>query len=380
MYSLGAILFELLTLLPLHPKASRGEMLMATLRGANARPSLRASDLDVPPELEEICVRATRTEPGARYASARELHEAIERYLDGDKDQELRGELASRHARAAAAMVVAAVRGGPGAEAARRDALREVGRALALEPTNAEALRALAAVITSPPRRAPAAVEEEVEGLAAARHRIALRYGVAIDLVGVSVTAAALLWMGLRDARVILALVSLTLGSSAFKIIAARARRKRTMRAFGYGAYLLNLLAVLSASRIFGPLFFVPAPVALFTTAYCMVADSGFRRAVMVTGCAGLLAAVGMELAGVAPSSYSFHGGQMTILSQAASLPEIPTLIGLTASNLVLTLAPALMAMRLQRTLMAADRRSVTQAWQLRQLLPDEASALAGQR
>jgi hypothetical protein len=34
--------------------------------------------------------------------------------------------------------------------------------------------------------------------------------------------------------------------------------------------------------------------------------------------------------------------------------------------------------MKLQRTLIDAERRSVLQTWHLRQLLPDEARALAG--
>jgi len=85
-----------------------------------------------------------------------------------------------------------------------------------------------------------------------------------------------------------------------------------------------------------------------------------------------------LELSGLVPGSYAFHDGALTILPQATSFPEVPTLTALTVSSLFLTFAPALIMMKLQGTLMDAERRSALQSWQLRQLLPDEASALAG--
>ena len=100
-YSLGSILFEILTLESLHPKTSWKEMLFSTLKGVSARPSKRTPHLDVPPELEEICVKSTRTDPKHRYQTARELHEAVERYLDGDRDVETRRKMARAHARKA---------------------------------------------------------------------------------------------------------------------------------------------------------------------------------------------------------------------------------------------------------------------------------------
>src|SRR5262249_15198697 len=127
-YSLGAILFEILTLEPLHPKTTWKEMLFSTLKGASARPSERAPRREVPPELEEICVKATRVEPKQRYQSVRELHEAVERYLDGDRDVELRRKMAKAHARRAEERAAEALAGDRDVEEARRSALAEVGR------------------------------------------------------------------------------------------------------------------------------------------------------------------------------------------------------------------------------------------------------------
>src|SRR5262249_28317925 len=94
-YALGSILFELLTLEPLHPGTSVGAILNETLKGTvDARAATRAPGRDVPPELEVTCVRATKLAPADRFASARELCAAVERYLDGDRDLARRRELA----------------------------------------------------------------------------------------------------------------------------------------------------------------------------------------------------------------------------------------------------------------------------------------------
>ncbi|MBA3503580.1 MAG: serine/threonine protein kinase, partial [Deltaproteobacteria bacterium] len=91
-YSLGCILFEVLAIVSLHP---RGEGAIASaLTMANARPSTRAPEREIPPELDEICVCATALGREDRYATARQLGEAVQSFLDGHRDNTLRGELA----------------------------------------------------------------------------------------------------------------------------------------------------------------------------------------------------------------------------------------------------------------------------------------------
>jgi serine/threonine-protein kinase len=82
-YSLGVVLFEMLALEPLHPKGSMPQKLVSVLQTDGAAPGERAPRLHVAAELDSICVRATRLDPGLRFASGRELAEAIEGYLDG---------------------------------------------------------------------------------------------------------------------------------------------------------------------------------------------------------------------------------------------------------------------------------------------------------
>jgi serine/threonine protein kinase len=160
-YCLGGILFELLTLVPLHGEPPMAAMMGRALQGVDARPSKRAPKRDVPPELELVCVRACAAKRDERYRSARELADSIEAFLSGDRDLELREELALVHldlARDAASRMLV-----PGSSNDERTlALREVGRAIALTPDDPEALALLVRLLTEPPKVPPPEVLEAI--------------------------------------------------------------------------------------------------------------------------------------------------------------------------------------------------------------------------
>src|SRR5262249_6261651 len=139
-YALGTILFELLTGERLH-SGDTVEMLMeSTFHGAEI-----AGRMDgVPPELEAICARATASDPAARYQSAGDLSQAVEQFLDGEHDLERRHLLAAQHAEAARAALAEA----PDDTATRGRAMREVARALGLDPHNSEAVSTLVRLLT----------------------------------------------------------------------------------------------------------------------------------------------------------------------------------------------------------------------------------------
>src|SRR5262249_34671691 len=80
-YSLGATLYETLAGRP----PLRGENDAETLRllAEEAPISLRSLRPGLPRDLETICLKCLRKEPRARYGSARELCDDLERFLDG---------------------------------------------------------------------------------------------------------------------------------------------------------------------------------------------------------------------------------------------------------------------------------------------------------
>lgn len=79
-YSLGATLYELLTLRPLFEGRDRNELLRQI--ADDEPPAPRSLDATVPSDLETIVLKALRKEPGDRYATAQELADDLERFLD----------------------------------------------------------------------------------------------------------------------------------------------------------------------------------------------------------------------------------------------------------------------------------------------------------
>jgi serine/threonine protein kinase len=79
-YSLGATLYELLTLVPLFSGTTRDE-LMHQIAFAEPRPP-RTVDRAIPRDLETIILKAVAKNPAERYATAQELADDLQRFLD----------------------------------------------------------------------------------------------------------------------------------------------------------------------------------------------------------------------------------------------------------------------------------------------------------
>lgn len=81
-YSLGAILYAMLTGRPPHSGSSPAEVLRSVLQDEPESP--RQVRRDVPPELEKICLKAMHYEPSERYQTADALADDLKRYLAGE--------------------------------------------------------------------------------------------------------------------------------------------------------------------------------------------------------------------------------------------------------------------------------------------------------
>jgi serine/threonine protein kinase len=79
-YSLGATLYELLTLRPPFPGTDRQELLRQ-IAFDDAMPPRRL-DRSIPPELETVVLKALEKNPHERYATAQELADDLRRWLD----------------------------------------------------------------------------------------------------------------------------------------------------------------------------------------------------------------------------------------------------------------------------------------------------------
>jgi serine/threonine-protein kinase len=190
-YALGAILFEILTLQPMNQGASFADLVLATLGGAERSPARRYPTRNVTPDLDTIVLRATAPDRADRFASARELADALERYLDVERDALTRRARAEAMADAATAKLEGA---GDDPEG-RAEAGREAARALAFDPAQSKARQVLLRVLGEAPRPPQAAIDTvesvrnrgEVEAL-----RSASRYAMPVALLFNGATIAAL--------------------------------------------------------------------------------------------------------------------------------------------------------------------------------------------
>jgi serine/threonine-protein kinase len=369
-YALGAILFELLALDPLHKHSTPQIALDSTLAGLDARPSARSPHLDVPPELDAVCVKATALRAEDRYAGVHELVGAVERYLDGDRDLARRRDLAREHARAAAVHAADALARGQGATDARALALRDVGRAIALDPTNENAVRTLMRLMTEPPREMP----PEARATMLAETRRSMRVGSKIAAVAYLtwfVYSPLMFWMGMRSWTAWL------LGSAAWLCASAVAytnvRRPRRDGKVDLWTAVAGVVAVSLTSTLFGPYVIVPSMAAIGAMLLHLAPDRSRRVVIVVLNCLAIAVPTVLQWLGLVPSSYVFAHGALTIQPVMLYLPPVPTHLFLLVSNVALVITGCAMMARFRNTLTAAEERLHVQAWQLRQLVPEQA-------
>lgn len=94
-YSLGAILYEILTLGPMFHADHVLAILFHVVNEMPVRPTEAAPERNIPPVLEEICMKAVNKSPEDRYESAQEFADELELFLEGVKERERREQMAA---------------------------------------------------------------------------------------------------------------------------------------------------------------------------------------------------------------------------------------------------------------------------------------------
>jgi serine/threonine-protein kinase len=361
-YSLGAILFEILAREPLHERGLGA--LDSTRAGRESRPSARAPDRDIAPELDGVVVRATAHAPERR-PSARELSEILEKFLEGERDLELRRSEAAKHADAAKQAFGSA---GDVLEA-RRHAMKEVNRALVLDPQNSQAKTMLLELLTKPPTTVPPEVAEEI-ALQESRN---LRW---ISAVGGTVYFAVLgfvaffWWMGIRDATPIIAFTTLLIASGTMSLWQAR---KPTPHLVVVGmSVIASGTAFAFATRLTSPLLVIPAATAINAVGYSVFAPPRMRPLVVLVSCASFGVPLLLELAGVLAPTFAFEHGQLAILPAAIEFPATASITLVAVASIASVLIGVIIIGYIRDRLSEAERRIFLYSWQLRELLPRE--------
>jgi serine/threonine-protein kinase len=370
-YALGSILFEILTLDALHASTEVKDILAETLKGADARARTRAPERDVPPELEAVCVRATRLEASERYASAGEMCREIERFLDGDRDVELRRQLADGHAAAASSAAGRALRGER--LDARREALREVGRALALAPAHPEALDTLGRLLTTPPRALPAEARAQIHDFQRDGSRSAARIGFVAYLAFFGFVPLGL-WMGVASPLAYIVPGPLWLASALLSLKAAY--RPHPEGKIPIDLCIVSTLAVASTSLFFGPFVLLPSIACINTMAFLFNRDRTRRLFIVGAGLAAILLPLALEIPGVMPAPYEISGRTITIVANALAFPSVPTRATLLVTSVATLLVAALLIAKMRDILTEKEHQLHVSSWQLRQLVPEHVGVL----
>ncbi len=366
-YSLGAILFEVLALDPLHAGKTAEDLFASTLAHKNHRPSQRRSG--VPPELDAICARALARDPSDRFASAIELHAALEKSLDGERNAEHRRDLARAHVEAAEHAFAKASAGGEGAEAERVTGMRELGAALALEPTNEEASQTLLRVLLQDPKQLPPEAEEALHQVDLRDRAEGARVGMLLYLL--SFLPAPFL-ASLQIRRPLMGMLVLV---ALFATIAVFAWMWRTGKAeprhMKYAVISSFILCSLQTT-FFGP--FVVAPGAATATAAIFLvsirAKLSSRWALLGLAMGSVFLPALLQYFGVIPHSYSIVDGKLAIRPDLFEFDETTSMI-LLATSAALTIGITVLGVgRAVDSLVRAERANFGQAWRLRQILP----------
>ena len=362
-FSLGAILFELLSLEPLF---GQEEIRAARARRAftiDARASVRAPRRGISPELDAICIRATASDPQARFASARALHEAVEAFLAADDEQTRIQRLAAAHV--ARARVLSTAEAG---DAARPLALEELGAALALAPEDADARAHLVHLLREPPKVIPAEVEQRRAQQELARIRRMQRVVAAIYVVGWLVGYPLMLLAGGVHDPLRALLVPAAWLVTALVIVSIYWMRKHHTR-INWTAVSASV-AIALTSVVWGPLFIVPGLTVAIVFGQLLVASKEQRLDIVVLKSLALAVPVYLAFKGVL-DVYSPVGTSGVFLHGAVGTSRLVFYGGLTGCHLAMLFFGARFAARYRDVLDARVIENALFSWQLANLVPE---------
>lgn len=362
-FALGAILFEILTGRPMCGAGPTGDVIRRTMDGVPGRADELFAE-GVAPELVVACVRATDPDPEGRTATARSLAEAVETYLEGERDVALRQQRAETHAARAEKVLAGAM---SDAEA-RREAFREASSALALDPGQARAAGVLTKLLLAPPSTLPAEAEERLAERSETEARASLAT-ISAAFASWWLFLPILWFFGIRSPAMawVVAVASLV----APLTILAVARRGRPTRARIHAAMSVGSVAVGTLGLIAGPLVLAPVIACANALGFTLVPGTD-RRVAAFIGATPVLGLYGLEAAGVLPPSAAVTAEGLVLLPRLVWVPSwiMPVLVVTTIAAIVI---PSLTIARIRGSWEVAERRLFVSAWHLRQLLPDAA-------
>jgi serine/threonine-protein kinase len=354
-YSLGAILFEILTGELLHDRSNAKH---STMAGETVLSPAQRSERSIPPELDALTVSMLASKPSVR-PTARRCAELVEEYLDGDRD------VARRRVMAHDLVGLArdAMREGRSA-----DAMRAAGRALALDPEMTEAGQLVSHLMLQAPSEASPEVREQLaisDDAAVSEHARAATPGYILIASFLPLIA----WNGVKSWPVVLGLFGLALVMT----VAAWDLARRPRKSFAHWVvYAIgNALLLAFIDRIASPLLAVPALVSFITGSVVTYPPFLTRKwlliGIMLTG---WLAPLALEVVDVLPATWTIDERGFVIFGDAITLLGMSAIATVVLAGVATVLMAGLQSSRVGRASRHAHHQLVLQAHQLRALLP----------
>jgi eukaryotic-like serine/threonine-protein kinase len=374
-YALGCILFEILTGRVLHPGTDAEQVLLSTFRPDAVRERLGQTDQRVPSGLVEVCAKATSLEPDDRQATARQVADAVQAYLDVDRDREREQRQADDLAQRGLRAVYRARQGGVGAEEQHRRAIRRLGRALALAPGHPVAARALADLLVDPPASVPRDPDAAHDRTLTDRARTALHALGRARLTWL-LYLPLLLWMGVREPALVALCLALALAAGGLDLAVAHMRAPPAW--LRHTAASLTLLTIMPLGFAFGPFFVAPLVVAASLPALVVQADRTGHRIVLLAAAVTVGAPIALEWSGLMAPAHAFSGEGLVLLPNVVALPEVATRVFLTVVVLGALATSVALVGRMRDALVESEERMNRRAWQFRQLVPGRTGRYLG--
>jgi serine/threonine-protein kinase len=363
-YSLGAILFELLAGETLHPRSPQ-KAIASTLATPQEAPANRRPDRVIPPELDRLCHDAL-AEDLAERPTAHQLAYQVQAYLDGDRDLERRRTLAMQQLRSAHEALASAD------PDARTTALRRAGRALALDPESTGAAELVSALLLEPPSavsspQLAASLEQHDRAIARDRSRKAI-----VAYLSVFALLPAVFLLDVKSWPMIGACYALfALGVVTSWI------HSRTGRPSVPVALVLTFSLAIMFTRIASPFILTPLLVCCAIAALTSIPAIAERPWLVMswTVCA-VMAPFLLEWGGVLGSTWEVTSRMISVHGELFYARGANEEIALVLANLLFTLVVAWLALAISRRRLSAQRQLYVQAWHLGQLVPSPATGI----
>lgn len=244
--------------------------------------------------------------------------------------------------------------GAPGDVAARAQAMREAGRALALDPENAAASNTVLELMVEPPSETPAEVADAVRRSSLKTSQHLALVGTWCYLLMITYTPF-FMWMETRERIVgaINGVVLLCLAAWSYYYARADDPSPRHVT----GACILNMIALVLISRWFGPFVILPGIACASTVIYALHQRPRWIPLCLALGCGAVVAPLVLQYAGVLAPSYAFSDGGITILPNVTNYPKVATMAALIAAALGIIVAPVVAITSVRRSLAEAEQR-----------------------